>query len=224
MANRRITETLLAATPANALTVTGGQVARDVHLHFVNNHASESRSITVWFVPSGATRGNEHRVIHLAGDSLLPAGKLLGVVLQAHLQAGDIITWASDASNDVSAHGWVREVVPNGHINIPAQYLTTSLTTLNTGGVTSGYASTVVSLILCNHAVTEQGVEVQVIPSGDSAANKHRIHTLADKLRPGAFRVLRMPTMFEAAGTTIQAKAESTTSVVVAGAVFEEAI
>lgn len=219
MADERITNTLLTTTPTIAHTVSGGQIASIVRLEFLNFDTS-NRAITVWFVPSAESTGNQHKVLAQSGTSVLQPGKPLVFLVQAHLQAGDKILWAADVSNQVRAGGSIKEVTKNGHENIPAQYLGTSLAELH--AITAGFASTVISLILCNQSGSAAGAEIQVIPSGQSAANKHKHLDEADTLAPGETRIFRWPNKFEAPLTSIQGKASAATSIVVAGGIFEE--
>lgn len=220
MPNERINNALLTLTPTIAHTVSGGQVAETVELEFLNTD-TVNRELTVWFVPSGETLGDEHKVFALSGTSVLQPGKLMVVLIQAHLQPGDVIRWAADSANKVRAGGSVKEVTDNGHKNIPAQFLGTSLADLHT--ITASFASTIISILLCNQSATATGAEIQIVPSGDSAAAKHRLTSEADLIQPGETRIIRLPNTFQQPLSIIKGKADTATRIVVAGAVFEEA-
>lgn len=221
MANELVTSILLTTTTTLAHTVSGGLVALCYRLNFLNidtGGGGTNHQVTVWSVPTGETLGVQHKI--LASVNIKP-GKPLNMLFQAHLQAGDTLHWAADATNKVKAGACVTEVTPNGHENIKAQFLGTSLAPLHT--ITTGYEMTLLSLLLANQDSVSRGVEIQSIPQGQSAASKHQFLDVADTIPANKSRIFRYANEYLGAGGTIQGKASAANAVVVAGAVFEEA-
>lgn len=217
MANEIIPGTLLTTTPTLAHTVSADTVGLVLRLDFLNLNVSNVRHATVWEVPNGQTRGDEHKTYP---GIKIKAGKPAYILVQSHLQEGDAVYWAADVDNDVRAAGYVKEVAKNGHERIDAQFLGTSLSTLHT--VTADREITVTALLLANQDSVKRGAEIQFIPPSQSAASKYKMLTTGDKIKPNATRLFRWPHLYLSAGGTIQGLAEAASAIVVAGAVFEE--
>ena len=60
MARQRIDGRTVGTSPSTVHTVTNNTQGTAVELRIFNRHSSSARTLTVWFVPQGSSRGNNN--------------------------------------------------------------------------------------------------------------------------------------------------------------------
>lgn len=224
MANEKLDGTLLGVSAASLHVVGAGQAVEYMELVITNIHAADTVGYTVWFKPTGVAIGNEHRVLNTAGAHNLGPGDTDVWPMWPHLAEGDDIQAAASEANKIRISGGIREVTTGDpYKKISAQYLTASLATLYT--VPSGFQMTRLWVVMCNHNTTNEEVEIQAIPSGQTAGDRYKLisQQTSQALEPGQTAFLKLHP-YLTVGDFIQAKATTLDKVAIQMGFYLESV
>lgn len=201
---------ILTTSPVEAYVCPASTVTNRVNFVFVNLDSAE-RQVTVWFVPSGQSTGDQYEVIGMRSPATkLKVGEGRSYPMSQALKAGDKIFWQADANSVVVAHLNVSEV-PTSGITVDGftrVYTCNDGTPDNTGfmpnAVTLAYTIPGESpvgqmiqgeLLVHNIDTDPQAFAVRAVPQGEDSGDDEWIigsFTQQWHLQPGETRLLAM--------------------------------
>lgn len=202
----------LTTTGENAYTVPTNRrpVLIETLLH---NHGAADETPELYMVPSGQSVANQYRIWG-GTESRLRPGQIYLLKFRQFLEVGDFIHWKAGNNSVITAEMSITADVENTdqYKTVDAQFLGTSLGTLFQ--VEVNFELTLMEFYLHNAGSARVEPTIHAVAPASSASNANLIYGGANsRLEPGeTVRILRNPHYI--AGTTIQAKSDTASALV----------
>ena len=206
--------------------ITGYTVSTDMQATLIEirlfNGDTVSRTPVVRIVNQGGTPGNEHEIIGSGAASILIAKEDYALKMEQYLEAGDFIELKADAASVVTSWIGVIEIAADltKYRNLDALFLTASAAIIHT--VAANKQATLMDLLLHNRDTVARTVDLYAVPSGGSAGIGNQLRQVS--LDPGEFYHPAPINLHRVAATTIEAKADTASVVVMKLSVLEESV